>query len=230
MITIQPDLELLKLWQRSEPTNLSLIHDVGLANYWRARREPDDHATSPLQWKKVIANWATIIENDRFWDEWGKQRSEVYKKRISDKHVASVRERLIAQLTNELAERDKRDTSGASFHLEASLSLELKAIRLIKQANKPRPNHTNTYYGPLFCELQKVPLEKGLFRYEDEHNSLQIILNSFSDTHKSAPCAGYLPHPSDFLGFYAGISSADSPFPSKLDSVYFYEYTLGSFG
>jgi hypothetical protein len=43
------------------------------------------------------------------------------------------------------------------------------------------------------------------------------------------PCAGYLPYPSDFLGFYAGISSADSPFPSRVGSVFF-EYTMGSFG
>lgn len=151
--------------QKQNPADAVIAHDLGLFHYWRAINQSRIQSNSQADpqkavphWEKAIANWAMVLENDSYWQDWASERGTVYKKKISPEDIAaarqSVREKLIPQLSHS--------------HLEARFSLELNAIQLLKK------------YPPV--EGQVLPIGPLQVSHLDLHSHAQKALRRIIGT------------------------------------------------
>jgi tetratricopeptide (TPR) repeat protein len=118
--------------QKLDPLNPLIAHDTGLFHYWRAKNETDPEKAA-AHWQRVIGNWVPVLENNDYWNQWCRERQEVYGKTITDDHIAGVRQQLKEHIILQLAENAKNSPDPAAVHLECEFFLEAKAFRLVKQ-------------------------------------------------------------------------------------------------
>jgi len=172
--------------EQHDSTDLLAIHDIGLASYWQAKKyyKLKNFDQAATHWKKVIAHWTIVLENKSYWENWCKERSNIYKKLITEEDIKSAKEKLNEHIVAELSKSNHATTSESSYHLEAAYYLETKAIRLLKETEGLLLNtHKRIYCGPLYIEHQ------GLFQQlkdylqnhsvpnygRDNANSMEII-------------------------------------------------------
>jgi hypothetical protein len=151
----------LEQLQRATPADLVVAHDLGLAYYWKARAQG-----TAGHWRRVIANWAPVLDNDSYWDEWCKARSAIYAHPITQTQATAVREALRKRLVTELAAA----TLGTSADppLETIYYLERLALAALKRARALAISDDDASaptFGPLLAEQLDlaVPLDR-LFR------------------------------------------------------------------
>jgi tetratricopeptide (TPR) repeat protein len=173
----------LEQQQLFNPANPVLAHDVGLAHYWQAKKAGRGEEAI-AHWQKVIANWAMVLGSDKYWQEWCAERSQIYKKPITDEHITDVKEQLTEKLLEELANIARLDCTETGRHLEAAFYLEVKAIRLLKQLGGlsfSTEADTKLYCGPLLVEQLRIFTQIKSFTkwpklHEVETESLKAIL------------------------------------------------------
>ena len=171
--------------QSSDPTNLVLAHDVGLAHYWQAKKQGSD-AQAVTHWQKVIANWVMVLENDAYWQAWSGERGEVYGKEITGEHIASVKDKLRETLGGELAEAAHLLAAvTANLHLEAALYLEIESIRFLqKTGGLSLPSGESVCCGPLQAKHWSMESQiAAYFRQQrdfagNRYDSLEVVLAS----------------------------------------------------
>ncbi len=171
--------------QLTDPANLILAHDTGLAHYWQAKKA-ENNEQAVAHWQKVIANWAMVLESDAYWQKWGAERGEIYGKSVEEEHINSARQALIERILLELAEIAQTDEAVADFHLEAAFRLERKAIRLLKRTKGlaiglaiTSEERERLDCGPMLArQLSLLPQVEDFFQHYPESgpDSLQIIL------------------------------------------------------
>ena len=203
--------------QLATPSDLILAHDIGLAHYWQAKKSSDSEQAVE-HWQKVIANWAVVLENDEYWQEWCGERGQVYGKTITEEHVASAKEKLREKLIGDLAEAAQKNSSDEKLHLEATFHLEVKAARLLKQEKgfslSSQPN-ARLYCGPLLTKQLSMQTQvEEFFRLQPSthHDSLGVILapiqknedqpsqNTYSASQQLRFCFSQLGLPFIYLG------------------------------
>lgn len=81
----------------------------------------------------MIANWATVLSSDIYWQNWRFERETAYGKSITDGHIATARQKLNEWLITELANASQGNSKERITHLEALFHLENGAITILKQ-------------------------------------------------------------------------------------------------
>ncbi|MFO1432349.1 MAG: Clp protease N-terminal domain-containing protein [Candidatus Competibacteraceae bacterium] len=193
-------LSVVEQRQSSDPTNLVLAHDVGLAHYWQAKKQYSD-AQAIVHWQRVIANWAMVLENEAYWQAWSAERGQVYGKDITDEPIAGAREKLRETLSGELAEASQQLTTATSNpHLEAAFYLEIETIRLLRQSGGlPLSGGGPLYCGPL--QARQWSMESQVAAFFQQHSifarqsqdSLSVILASIPGDTEQTPTAERFP-------------------------------------
>ncbi|KHD07984.1 hypothetical protein PN36_26735 [Candidatus Thiomargarita nelsonii] len=124
----------LQQLQASTPTDLRLAHNLGVLCFWSASHLTDIQKAKAY-WHHFIANWAIVLENDEFWNAWVTQRSHVYGEKISKQTAETARQAILERLLHSLSMFDsKLQSIYSGFPLKLTFHLEIKAIRLLKQA------------------------------------------------------------------------------------------------
>ena len=59
-------------------------------------------------WRKVIANWAVVLEDDDYWQAWVEERARIYEATISPEVAQAARERLWQLLLADLTHFDEQ--------------------------------------------------------------------------------------------------------------------------
>lgn len=186
----------LEQQQLSDPSNLVLAHDIGLAHYWQAKKAGSGEQAVD-HWQKVIANWAMVLENDEYWQEWCAERSQVYGKKITPEHVANAKKKLREKLIGVLAGTAQNNPTNSDSHLEASFHLEVKATRLLKQTQGlgfSSQSDVRLYCGPLLTQhIAMRPHVENFFQRQarSNHDSLQVILSPIKNNEEQSFGAVY---------------------------------------
>ena len=136
--------EKLQSKQIFAPDDPTLAHDIGLFHYWWAKALEREGALDAAgeTWRQVIANWAIVLEDDAFWQNWCGRRSEVYGVDISEDDIQTVRDQLKEKLGADLASysshcnkeawNDKTSNDGP---LDVLFDLEIRAIQALKRVD-----------------------------------------------------------------------------------------------
>ncbi len=167
--------KMLQNKQRSDPSDRTLAHDIGLFHYWWAKALEQKEAFDAADevWRHVIANWAMVLEDDIFWQDWCGRKSEVYKVDIPQGDVQAVRDQLKERLQTDLADyssrRNRGDRSGRTSEgdpLDLVFELETRAIQELERVGgfpAPGDQGEKVVYGPLM--LRRLGLSSAFSQF-----------------------------------------------------------------
>jgi len=171
-----------------EPTNLTLIHHLGILYYRIASemetmndkiskngyvKSPADTKTVDAFWRKTIAHWAVILRNSSYWDEWRQQRFGATGIALTDEDIVAARNNMEERLLRDFrdyasnCESAGKTDDAARFHeYELLWGLELHTTKLMREcvleyAVKDWPHGLGC--GPIMLErLGKLTASKNL--------------------------------------------------------------------
>jgi CHAT domain len=147
-----------QLWaekQRDNPSDGWIAHQQSLLYYWWSWQDGTQE-----HWSKAIANWALVLEDDVFWQNWGEERQSCYGVSVGN-HLAMLRKKLEGKLVEDLASYPHL---GIAFHAEVAAAHILK-----KAGGLPIPG---SLFDKIACGLlmiRALSLETQLARFTFEH-------------------------------------------------------------
>lgn len=164
--------------QQDSPDDLAYCHDIGLHHFWKAKNEHNEDQ-AVFHWKKVIANWSMVLENDSYWKNWGDERGLIYEKKVTKDHTDTVREDLKEKIIQELTDSLPCEATNKSHHLKAAFFLEIKAIQLLRQLKHitliSNEDQKKRFIGPLQLKFLSTDTQ---ITYQSPVEHLDLSVNS----------------------------------------------------
>lgn len=159
----------LEARQLETPTDMALAHELGRIYYRLAMRWSGEEAIEPVvgYWLKVIANWAMVLADEAYWQDWVAGRSQIYETPINPDTAQAARERLWQVLLADLTHFDEQAIAQLPYHASLVIQMELEttALRWLKQfaATSSPDEQAIPLGGPLL--LRQLGQEQTLGRF-----------------------------------------------------------------
>jgi tetratricopeptide (TPR) repeat protein len=126
-------IETLKQIQFQQPDNFIITHNLAVLSYRLASEaeEASKPSTADLAWRTTIANWASLLSSESFWNQWAERENSSYNLKSSTDDIKTLRkdisERLLQDFrTYRMGAVEKKDTRTAQRHHEYEVLFRLE--------------------------------------------------------------------------------------------------------
>lgn len=154
---------LLEAQQRQSPRDIRLAHQLALLHLATAERlDPAEHADAWARaWSRAIGQWALLLTEADYWQEWVRARTDVYGRPVQPVQVRALPSLLQEELSRRLSHAEQlaggADRPARSLRLD--LQAELTAVRLMRLqevGGAPTEDRGSVICGPSLLEALDV--------------------------------------------------------------------------
>lgn len=181
-----------------DPNDSTVLHSMGLASYYAARvlSKEDRARDADHFWRRAVAAWVALLNEETFWEVWQVQIEERYEVEIGPqdmslfrKHLEDSLSRLLLHMSNSVSEIDRpgqnnhQNSHVRKGEYERLLHREMKAAASLRQVGGfavPGDNSKKLICGPLMIQLLGWETEFGQFIAElpvREHDVSEELLD-----------------------------------------------------